>query len=288
MFATAEQADAWIRAEAEHWVPALGDATADGDHRMVVAAVGAVTWFSSRWSHWPRWAQVFTFGYESAVALGDLGQQAEFLSSVAWTHTMPWRNARPALEYAGRALELARQAGDVRAEGKAWQYIARARKMLGDPHAALDAVRTAAQRFEQAGDADAFCQTLIGRGDIALALGQVDEALTSFQRALEMVEEPGASGMTPSIAAATLPFVLGQTARALGRAGRRDQGIPLARRAVDLAPKHATFRGPGHDPAHHGRGVVRRGECRSGARVPAAGRAAVRVGRTARGRGRLP
>ncbi|MEU5941316.1 BTAD domain-containing putative transcriptional regulator [Micromonospora sp. NPDC047548] len=233
-FGSVEEADAWIRAEAEHWFPALGDAATAGDHHAVVNAVSPLHWFADRWVHWPRWTDLFMLAVDSAVALGDATRQAEFLTAVAWTYTYPGRDFRPALSYAERALAVARAAGDVLQEGRAWLVTARARKMLGDPHGALAAVRAASERSEQAGDADNFCLTLTGRGDIALALGEVDEALASLQRAVEMADDP-ASGMTPSVAAGTLPFVLGHAARAFGRAGRAAEGIPLALRAVDLS-----------------------------------------------------
>lgn len=112
--------------------------------------------------------------------------------------------------------------------------------MLGDPHAALRAIRAASERFEQAGDVANVCLALIGRGDIALALGETAEALASFQRALKMVDDPS-SGMPPSVTAGMLPFVLGHTARALGRAGRSPEGIPVAIRAVDLSAGMQNF-----------------------------------------------
>jgi hypothetical protein len=55
-----------------------------------------------------------------------------------------------------------------------------------------------------------------------------------------MVENP-ASGMTPSIAAMTLPYVLSMTARALGMAGRSAEGISLAQRAADLFERMQIF-----------------------------------------------
>jgi transcriptional regulator with XRE-family HTH domain/tetratricopeptide (TPR) repeat protein len=232
-FGSLEEAEAWIRTEAGHWFPALRAAAVAGDHHAVVTAVSALHWFSYRWAYWPRWPDVFTLAFDSAVALGDTGRQAEFLNYVAGTYTLSWRDHTQALAYAGRALDLARQVGDVLQEGRAWQHTARAHHMLEDPHAAMDAIRCAADRFEQAGDADAFCQALMGRGAIMVRLDEPAEALPHFQRVLDMVEDP-ASGMTPSIAAGSLPMVLLQIARALGRVGRGREGVPMARRAVDL------------------------------------------------------
>lgn len=232
-FASAEEAERWIRAEAGHWLPAMGAAALEGEHGAVVTAAASLHWFGSQWTHWPHWTELYTLAHDSAVALDDPGMRAEFLSSIAWTHAQPGREVALALEYAGRALDLAGGTGDVYQQGRAWQNIARARLMTGDPAAAMEAVTAAASCFERSGHVDAYCQTLLGRGDIALRVGRVEEALDGFERALAMVEDPG-SGMTPSIAATTLPFVLGQTARAMARSGRREEGVPLARRAIDL------------------------------------------------------
>ncbi|WP_405098314.1 ATP-binding protein [Micromonospora sp. NBC_01412] len=243
VFASAEEAKAWIRIEAEHWFPALGAAAVDGDHHAVVRAAGALHWFAEHWVHWPRWLEVFTLAFDSAVALGDAGLQAEFLNHIAWAHTLPWRTDMPtALGYAQRALSLARQAGDVRQEGWALTYIAAARRGMGDLEAALTAVRQAAVVLDQGGNLRDVNQALLARGTIAFDLGDVAEALAAYQRALALVEDP-ASGMTAEIAEAELPHVLGLTARALGRVGRRDEAVPMMLRAVDLFGRLQVFMG---------------------------------------------
>jgi tetratricopeptide (TPR) repeat protein len=232
-FARAEDADEWIRIESEHWLPALGEAALAGDDAVVVRAVGALHWFSDRWVDWPRWAEVFMLGHDSAERLGDRSKQAEFLNYVAWTYTLPWRDKRPAVAYAERSLELARAAGDVLQEAWALEYTARAQRILGDLATAMTAAQRAAELFEQLGDVDAGCQTWLLRGDILFRLGHADEALANYQHALEMVEDP-AAGMTATIAEYTRPQVLIHIGRALGKTGRATQGIATLQRALDL------------------------------------------------------
>ncbi|MEU5786317.1 NB-ARC domain-containing protein [Micromonospora purpureochromogenes] len=245
IFQSAEEADAWIRTEAEHWFPALGAGAISGDHGSVVAAVASLHWFSDRWVDWSRWRDVFLLGYDSAAALGDARLEAEFLNYVAWTYTLPWRDSRPALMYAERALTRARTSGDVRQEAWAQYYTAVAQRKLGDPTAARSAARVAADLFEQSADVDAGCQTWVLRGVIALDLGDPAEALACYHHARQLAEDP-ASGMTPSIAEGTLPMVLSRIAQALGQLGRAAEAIPTMLRAVDLlaAPhtrlQHAT------------------------------------------------
>jgi tetratricopeptide (TPR) repeat protein/transcriptional regulator with XRE-family HTH domain len=243
VFASAEDAKAWIRIEAEHWLPALVAAAADGDHHALVSAAGALHWFAEHWVHWPGWGEVFPLAFDSAVALGDAGLQAEFLNHIAWTHTLPWRKDLPTvLDHVQRALILARQAGNVRQEAWALVYTAFASRGMGDLQAALIAARQAADLFEQVGDVRDVSQALLARGTIAFDLGDMAEALAAYQRALALVEDP-AAGMPAAIAEADLPHVLGLTARALGRVGRRDEAIPMMLRAVDLFGPMEVFMG---------------------------------------------
>lgn len=242
-FGSAEDAKEWICVEAEHWFPTLVAAAANGDHQAVVRAAGVLHWFAEHWVHWPHWAEVFTLAVDSAVALGDVGLQAEFHNHVAWAHTLPWRQDLPiALDHATRALGLARQAGNVRQEGWALLYTGYTRRNMGDLSAALTAVRQSADRLERAGNVRDVNQALLARGTIAFELGDVAEALAAYQRSLALVED-ARSGMTAAIAEAELPHVLGLTARALGRLGRRDEAIPMMLRAVDLFRRMDVFMG---------------------------------------------
>ena len=233
-FSTQHEADAWIRLEAEHWYPALGLAAAADQHEAIINAASALHWFSDWWKHWPHWQEVFTLALESAVALSDLNRQAEFLNYIAWTHSLLHRlDLRQTLAYAEQAMAAARAAGNVTQQAWAWQYTAYAHHNLGDHHAGRDAARQAAEGFEQIGDMDAYCQTLMLHGLLAVGLGEPAQGVRHFQAALELVEDP-ASGMTTTIARATVPHVLGHLAWALGQAGRSAEGIPLAQRAVSL------------------------------------------------------
>jgi transcriptional regulator with XRE-family HTH domain/tetratricopeptide (TPR) repeat protein len=234
-FGSTEDAEAWIRTEAEHWFQALGAAAVAGDHRAVVRAVRAAYAYYERWVHWPLWGDVFTLALDSAVQLDDAAMQAEFLNHLAYIHTLPWRAEWPAaLDCAQRARTLARQAGDLRQEAYALLHIAAARRgrPIRDLEAALSAIKQAADLFERVGDVDARVQTLLGTGVIAFDLGNAAAALAAYQRALAVVEDPG-SGLTTLAVEAILPHILGHAAQALGRLGRRDEAIPMMLRAVD-------------------------------------------------------
>ncbi|GAA1568023.1 XRE family transcriptional regulator [Dactylosporangium maewongense] len=236
VFGCADDAEAWIRAESEHWFQALGAAAVAGDHRAVVRAVNAVYAFYERWVHWPHWADVFTLALDSAVQLDDAALQAEFLNHLAYTHTLPWRmDGTAALDCAQRARALARQAGDLRQEAFALLYTAAALRVRPprDPQAALGAIRQATDLFARVGDVGAHMESVLGCGVIAFDLGNTAAALADYQRALAITEDPG-SGLTPFAVEAVLPHILGHTAQALGRLGRRGEAIPMMLRAVHL------------------------------------------------------
>ena len=231
-FASANDADQWLRIESEHWLPALGTAALTGHHDAVVQAISALHWYSDRWVDWPRWAEVFMLGHDSAERLGQPGRQAEFLNYVAWTHTLPWRDKHNVLPYAARALDLARAAGDVLQEAWALDYTARAQGSLGDLAAGLAASQRAAELFEVAGDTDALCQAWILRGDLQIRSGDIDLALDSFGQALRLLDDPD-SGMTASIAEYTRPHVQIYIGKALGRSGRAAEGRAAVQRGLD-------------------------------------------------------
>jgi transcriptional regulator with XRE-family HTH domain/tetratricopeptide (TPR) repeat protein len=242
-FASAEDAKAWIRIEAEHWFPALGAAAIGGDHDEVAHAIISMHWFCEQWVHWPHWTELFTLGLDSAARLGHAGLQAELLNYIAWTHTVPWRKDMPAaLDCAQRALMLARQAGDVKQEAWALQYTGAAHRGMGELDAAMTAMGQAGELFEEIGDVYATSQALLGRGTVAFDLGDATAALAAYARALELVQDP-ASGMPASFAEDSLPHALGLTARALGRVGRREEAIPMMVRAAELFGRKEIFMG---------------------------------------------
>jgi tetratricopeptide (TPR) repeat protein len=236
-FASADDADQWLRTESEHWLPALGTAALTGHRDAVVEAISALHWYSDRWVDWPRWAEVFMLGHDSAERLGQPARQAEFLNYVAWTHTLPWRDKHNVLPYAARALDLARTAGDVLQEAWALDYTARAQASLGDLAAGLAASRRAAELFAVAGDTDALCQAWILRGDLQIRSGDIDQALNSFGEAMRLLDDPN-SGMTASIADYTRPHVQVYIGKALGRSGRAEEGRAAVQRALDAFHDH--------------------------------------------------
>jgi transcriptional regulator with XRE-family HTH domain len=72
----ADDAERWLRADADNWLGALRSAAADGQHGLVLDCAESMHWFSDRWPHASLWHEVFTLGSQAAAALGDPAQQA--------------------------------------------------------------------------------------------------------------------------------------------------------------------------------------------------------------------
>jgi transcriptional regulator with XRE-family HTH domain len=84
-----EEAELWLRADADNWLGALRTAAASGQYSLVLECAESIHWFSDRWPQASHWHEVFTLGSEAAAALGDPAQQAAQLNYLAWVHSVP-------------------------------------------------------------------------------------------------------------------------------------------------------------------------------------------------------
>jgi transcriptional regulator with XRE-family HTH domain len=84
-----EDAELWLRVNADNWLGALRSAAVSGQHSLVLECAESMHWFSDRWPHASYWHEVFTLGSEAAAALGDPAQQAAQLNYLAWVHSVP-------------------------------------------------------------------------------------------------------------------------------------------------------------------------------------------------------
>ena len=77
---SAEEAESWLRANADNWLGALRSAADGGQHSAVVDCAESMHWFCGRRAHAAHWRLVFTLGAAAAAALDDLPQQAAQLN----------------------------------------------------------------------------------------------------------------------------------------------------------------------------------------------------------------
>jgi transcriptional regulator with XRE-family HTH domain len=70
VMSSAEDAELWLRVNADNWLGALRSAAASGQHSLVLECAESMRWFCDRWPHAPFWHEVFSLGTEAAAALG--------------------------------------------------------------------------------------------------------------------------------------------------------------------------------------------------------------------------
>jgi hypothetical protein len=97
VISSAEDAERWLRADADNWLAALRSAAVSGQHSLVLDCAESMRWFSGRWPHAAHWHEVFTLGSEAAAALGELArQEAQLTYLESQAGGTGWERAVPA------------------------------------------------------------------------------------------------------------------------------------------------------------------------------------------------
>jgi tetratricopeptide (TPR) repeat protein/transcriptional regulator with XRE-family HTH domain len=230
---SAEEAERWLRENADNWLGALRAAASSGEHSLVLDCAESMHWFSDWWVHGPHWHEVFTLGAEAAAALGDLAQQATQLNYLAWVHWVPPSDPEAMLRYATEALDLATRSGTTAQVAWSHQYIALALRVLGRLDEAAASASRAAEMFTTIGDTDGYVQSVATVGDCLREAGRHTEALQQFRTLLALLDDES-SGMTPIIATNVRPYLLIRLGRCLADLGRRTEAIITLTEAIDL------------------------------------------------------
>jgi tetratricopeptide (TPR) repeat protein len=228
-----EDAERWLRVNAESWLGALRYAASTGQDSLALDCAESMHWFSDRWIHGPHWHEVFTLGAEAAAALGDLAQQATQLNYLAWVHSMPPEDPEAMLRCAVEALDLATRSGATAQIAWAHEYTGRALILLRRFDEAVESTSRAAEMFKADGDFDAYCQCLQGLACSFLDDGRIEEALEKFREAHDLAGDEE-SGMTPSIATFSRPHSLVRIGQCLRLLGREDEAIAALTEGISL------------------------------------------------------
>ncbi|GAA4581313.1 XRE family transcriptional regulator [Planotetraspora phitsanulokensis] len=228
-----EEAEQWLRVNAGNWLGALRHAASSDRHSVVLECAESMDWFSDRWMHAPHWREVFTLGAQAAAALGDLAHHAAQLNYLAWVHLVPPSVPDVALRYAAQALDLATQSGATTQIGWSHQFSGAALRALGRLDEAVASISRGAEIFKAADNIDAYAQSLGTLGDCLRDDGRYAEALEQYVKKRDLAGDEG-SGMTPSIAALSLPYALVRIGQCLGLLGRRAEAITTLTEAIAL------------------------------------------------------
>jgi transcriptional regulator with XRE-family HTH domain len=70
VISSTEDAELWLRVNADNWLGALRSAAAGGQHSLVLDCAQALRWFSGRWPDAAHWDEVSSLGTEAAAAVG--------------------------------------------------------------------------------------------------------------------------------------------------------------------------------------------------------------------------
>ncbi|GAB3844480.1 NB-ARC domain-containing protein [Dactylosporangium cerinum] len=230
---SAEDADWWLRVNADNWLGALRAAAGSGRHSLVLDCAESMHWFSDRWGHSPHWQEVFTRGAEAAAALGDLAQQATQLNYLAWVHSVPPSDPQAVLRCASEALELATRADATAQIAWAHEYTASALQLLTRLDEAAASSSRAAEMFKAIGDIDSYVQSRAAITNCLFDAGRYAEALEQYRALFVILDDPE-SGMTPSVATHSRPLALLRIGLCLGHLGRRAEAITTLAEGIDL------------------------------------------------------
>ncbi|MFI9593759.1 ATP-binding protein [Nonomuraea sp. NPDC052265] len=229
----AEEADHWLRANADNWLGALRTAAGSGRHSAVLDCAESLDWFSDRWMHAPHWLEVFTLGAEAAASMSDPAREANQLNQLAWVHLLQRGDPETALRHTAQAIDLATRSGAANQIASAHHHAAGALRRLGRLDDATASETLAAEMFKADGDLDSYCQALGALGSCLRDAGRHAEALRQY-RDLQALLEDGRSGIRPSVVAFTRPIALARIGECLGLLGDRTEAIAKLTEAIGL------------------------------------------------------
>ncbi|MEV4348212.1 helix-turn-helix domain-containing protein [Actinoplanes sp. NPDC049596] len=207
------EASAWLRAEAENWLPALHAAAEQNDHQRVIDVAEALHWFGDSWFIWPGWEDVYTLSSRAAERLGDDVLRAVHEGYLAWVYIATTEeNTDAALVHARTALECAGRSGDRRQIGWANYYVSWALRAQGRSAEQIGFSRAAVADLRAVGDLEGVPNALIQLGMAMIGSGAGDDAIGIFEEVMAVVRDP-ATAPPPHIARlceqAALTFLTG-------------------------------------------------------------------------------
>ncbi|GAA1339221.1 ATP-binding protein [Saccharothrix algeriensis] len=231
LFDDRRDADAWLTAEASHWLGALRWAAGHGMHREVLDLATAVHWYSDQRGRGDTWVEVFTAGVAAARALGSVRDEAVQLNFLTWTRCVLLGRPEEALALHEEAWRAAVAAGDVKEQAWAVHYRAVSQVRLGDLAAAERSAGRARELFRRAGYALGERISLSCLGVVLHRLHRYEESLEVHRRLLDDVRS-GKLDVTPEMTDEMLGSLLVRTADSLAGLERWPEVLEAATEAL--------------------------------------------------------
>ncbi|GII59757.1 hypothetical protein Pth03_81460 [Planotetraspora thailandica] len=234
-----QEAGDWLQAESTAWLEALRSAARRGEHATVVEVAESMNWFSDMWRQWGHWREVLELSSSAARAMGDRVQEAAHLNYLSWALTRCEGRMEEGEATALRALELAREAGDVRLQGWALVYAGSA-AYWGDPESVervLDYNWRAADLLLQAKDLQGYPQAMTGYIGALRRVGRIEEALEHNLALVTTLRDPGYGG-SPGMVSFSLGAALNQLGSAYLELERWEDAVDAYRQALPELRAH--------------------------------------------------
>ncbi|MFI6790696.1 ATP-binding protein [Nonomuraea sp. NPDC050383] len=259
---SSQEAQEWLQLEGEAWLAALRQAARVGENARVVEVAGAMHWFSDLWMHWGHWPEVFELSAGAARAMGDRAQEAAHLNYLSWARTYCQARHAEAEATALRALELAREVGDVRQQGWALVYAAWASWARDDEpslEVALGYTRQAVECFRQAGDTEGYAHAMVSVGNCLRRVGRVEESVRHSLAVVERLRDP-AFGGSPAIVSHAVGAALDLVGDGYLELGRWQEAADHYRQALSELRGRPIVRAMAVSLLNLGKALVRLGE----------------------------
>ncbi|MFF5075548.1 helix-turn-helix domain-containing protein [Actinoplanes sp. NPDC000266] len=184
------EAAAWLRAEAENWLPALHATAEAGEDQRVIDVAEALHWFADSWIRWAGWEEVYTLSARSADRLGDDRLRAIHQSHLAWVYNVTTEDFALAETHARSGLEFAVRSGDRRQIGWANYYVSWTLWNLGRHSEQIGFSRSAIADLRAVCDIEGVPNALIQLGMALIGSDAGDDAIPVFEEVIAVVGDP--------------------------------------------------------------------------------------------------
>ncbi|WP_327588401.1 helix-turn-helix domain-containing protein [Nonomuraea sp. NBC_00507] len=227
-----QEAGEWLQAEGTAWLEALRSAAQRGEHATVVEVAESMNWFSDQWIRWGHWREVFDLSSSAARAMGDRLQEAAHLNHLSWALSQCEGRMEEGEATALRALELAREVGDIRQQG--WALVSASWTIRGDPanlERELDYTRRAADLLLQARDREFYPAAVSAYIYGLRRAGRIEEALEHSLALVATLRDPSYGG-SPTLVGYGLGSALGHLGTAYLALERWDEAVDAYQKAL--------------------------------------------------------
>lgn len=232
---TSDQAHAWLREEAEHWLLALQETANVGEYQLVIDVAESLHWFSDWWVHWGHWHEVFSLAVQAARMIGDDDALATQLGYLAWAEMYTRLQPEVGLAHAREAGEVAVRAGNIQQVGWAALYEHASYRLLGRFDEALLSARTSERALAEAGDPEGQLQARRSAAMTLLRLGRYEEAIEQERLVLADLDNDDGT-LSAQIAGFTRGASASVIATGLVGLGRWQEAVDHATEALDHLP----------------------------------------------------